>query len=321
MVKIGSILESGMVPVETLEPLVQVGVIVSDKTKVAFEVDVIDGVISDDGGVQPDISFGQSITHQKLSAIAQPILDLLKRLGQGLDSSLVSLLRARETRLVHAIVDIIVHPFVQLVDFLFQVFRVQIKLGLVGGQFPIESSVEETDNLARFVVHDGVFLFIPNYGYSEPGRVVGLGFEVEVAEMGEAEEGVRCGVGEGIVIVGGCGSGFGRGLVFGDKVPSALEHVWVDGRNVEKVLETFELSDDQSPVCPRTGQADIEVVPSLLWGELASRLNKVSERADLSLERAVLAGPAGDVLFVCAHCAAVLDSRRELCGDRRDEPA
>lgn len=29
-VKVGSILESGVVPVETLEPLVQVGIIVSD---------------------------------------------------------------------------------------------------------------------------------------------------------------------------------------------------------------------------------------------------------------------------------------------------
>lgn len=51
MVKVGSILESGIIPVETLEPLVQIGIIVSDETKVAFKVDVIDGIISDDGGV------------------------------------------------------------------------------------------------------------------------------------------------------------------------------------------------------------------------------------------------------------------------------
>lgn len=231
------------------------------ETKVALEVDVVDGIISDDGGIQPDkrvkeskklvnkkgyrtrkrkinipdISFGKSVTHQKLPSIAQPILDLLKRLGQRLDSSLVSLLGARETRLVHAIVNIIVYPFIQLVNFLFQVFRVQIKLGLIGWQFLVERSIEETDNLARFVVDDGVFLFIPNNGYSESGRVVGLGFEVEVAEVGGAEERVRGSVGEGIVIVGGGGSRLGRGLVFGDKMPSALKHVWVDDRDVFEI--------------------------------------------------------------------------------------
>lgn len=94
-------------------------------------------------------------------------------------------------------------------------------------------------------------------------------------------------------------------------------------KRTEKVFETLELSDDQSPVCPRTCQADIEMVPScgdcisthalplfatrrtLLWGKLASGLDKVSERAGLSLEGAVLAGPAGDVLVLCAHCATV----------------
>lgn len=33
-------------------------------------------------------------------------------------------------------------------------------------------------------------------------------------------------------------------------------------KRTEKVFETLELSDDQSPVCPRTCQADIEMVPS-----------------------------------------------------------
>lgn len=96
-------------------------------------------------------------------------------------------------------------------------------------------------------------------------------------------------------------------------------------------------------MCPRTSQTDIEMVSpcdqlhqqpacyfpfastrTLLWGKLASRLDKVSERAGLSLERAVLAGPVGDVLLVCAHCAVVvLYGRRELgdvcCGYSRDE--
>lgn len=33
-------------------------------------------------------------------------------------------------------------------------------------------------------------------------------------------------------------------------------------KRTEKVFETLELSDDQSPVCPRTCQADIEMVSS-----------------------------------------------------------
>jgi hypothetical protein len=45
-VKVGRLLEGGVVPVEVASPAVQVGVVVADSTPVGLEVDLVDGVVA-----------------------------------------------------------------------------------------------------------------------------------------------------------------------------------------------------------------------------------------------------------------------------------
>lgn len=71
----------------------------------------------------------------------------------------------------------------------------------------------------------------------------------------------------------------------------------------DDVVQALELACDQGPVRPRTGIADIEMIPALLRGELGAGLARdpVAERADLTLELArLVAGldPVGDFGFL-----------------------
>lgn len=57
-------------------------------------------------------------------------------------------------------------------------------------------------------------------------------------------------------------------------------------RHTDKLVETFELSDDQCPMCPRASERDDEVISPSFRRELAILVDGVSERADLALELA-----------------------------------
>lgn len=61
VIKDGCIFECGHVPVQVPQPLVNVRVAGTDIAEICLEMLHIDGVKADYGGIEPDISFGDSI--------------------------------------------------------------------------------------------------------------------------------------------------------------------------------------------------------------------------------------------------------------------
>lgn len=180
-VEISGVLESGVVPVEVLHPLVDLGVAVSNGSVVALEVGKVDGIESDDGGEQPDVGFGQLVGVQVGSAVFQHLFDAIEALEKGFDVGFVCVLEGGKAAFVNAVVDIGVDPFVEGVNFLGVVLGVVSNAtGLFGDEI-IESVVEITDHFAGFVVDDGVELVIPNDGYGASLLVVWIGSLVELS--------------------------------------------------------------------------------------------------------------------------------------------
>ena len=79
-----------------------------------------------------------------------------------MESSLVSFLSSSESSLVNTIVDIVVNPFVELVNLLPQILGVQVQILLLAiGQDGVESGIQVPDNFTRLVTDDSVVLGVP----------------------------------------------------------------------------------------------------------------------------------------------------------------
>lgn len=129
---------------------------------------------------------------------------------------------SRKTTLVHAIVDIVVHPFIQFVNLPPQLFRVKVQiLGLSFGKQFIETGVEEPDDFARLVVHNSARNFVPDDRDCETGIVVGIGLVVDFRKVGETKEVILRRTGERVIRVLGDGSRVSSSFR-GNKVPSAF---------------------------------------------------------------------------------------------------
>lgn len=107
----------------------------------------------------------------------------------------VRFLRAGEAGLVHAVVDEIVDPAIELVDAGAEGGRVQPRVALVGlalrgGQELVEAGGEHADNLAALVGDDGGRGAVPDEGDGVASVVGGVGAQVEVFGFGVAEDGV-----------------------------------------------------------------------------------------------------------------------------------
>lgn len=129
---------------------------------------------------------------------------------------------SRKPSLVHAIVDIVVHPFIQFVNLPPQLFRVKVEiLAFSLGEQLIESAVEESDDFARLIIHNSTRYFVPDDRDCETGIVVGIGLVVDFGKVGETKEVILSRTGERGIRVLGDGSRVGGGFR-GDKVPSAF---------------------------------------------------------------------------------------------------
>lgn len=65
-------------------------------------------------------------------------------------------------------VDVGIDPFIKLVDTRSELFGVEIEGSFIGGNKVIEGRVEHADDLRRFVVYDGLELFVPEDGDGKP---------------------------------------------------------------------------------------------------------------------------------------------------------
>jgi hypothetical protein len=166
---VGGVLEGWVVPVEVLEPVVQVGVRVADgcervnwlaraqprpanpdfvlTAEVALEVPDIDSVEANDGREEPDVCLGELVPDDVLLAALEDLLEAVERLEQRLDRGLVRLLGGGEARLVDAVVDGVVDPLVLGLDLLLELAREEVNLGVLLGQDRVELAVEDADDL------------------------------------------------------------------------------------------------------------------------------------------------------------------------------
>jgi len=160
VLEIGRILEGGVVPIQFLHPRMDSGVPAADGTEVAFEVTDIDGVKPDDGDPKPDVGFGQD-TSNEIVFSGQHLLKPIKRIEKWHDGFLVCLLRRCKSRLVHPIVDSIIYPFIDGIDFSLVRLRIDIQSSLVFWDDVIESRVEDANDVGTLIVHDRVVLLVP----------------------------------------------------------------------------------------------------------------------------------------------------------------
>lgn len=134
------------------------------------------------------------------------LLNAIQRLEQRHHILLIRLLRRREPRLVHPVIDPIIHPPVRLLDLAPQRLGVQPQAAVLLIYEVVELGAEHAEDLGGLVAHDAVERLVVEDGDGEAARVGGVGLEVEVAEVGEGRvggDGVRDDVFAGDVFVRG----------------------------------------------------------------------------------------------------------------------
>ena len=153
--------------------------------EVALEVLHVHDVEAHDGRIQPNIGFSEllsEIVRARGGEIGLRAVEGLEQLGH---SGLIRLSLGAEAGLVHAIVDVVVSPFVGLIDLFLQCWREKIDGSFVFGEHVVKFVVEHADDLTGFVADDGLLLDVIEARHRESAAIVGLRREVYVAEMRE----------------------------------------------------------------------------------------------------------------------------------------
>src|SRR5262245_48786831 len=110
--------------IQIFEIAEQIG-IVDDPPDVALKVPVVNGVKSDERHKQAPVGF-HKLRAEQISAIAEPFLQLIKRVEQSSHGPFVDSLRRGEASPVDPIVHIFINELVQSVDLLAKYVRIQV---------------------------------------------------------------------------------------------------------------------------------------------------------------------------------------------------
>ena len=228
------------VPVQFPQPLMQMRKPAPDIGDVALEVLHVDGVEAHDGGVQPYIRFGDLVAVVIWVGVSlEMLLSARQSFEQWANGGFVGLLRGGEAGLVDAIVDLVVGPFVRLVDLCAQRLGVQIHIPILFREQVVELGIEHADDLAGLVADDFALLGVVQRRYGEAAFVVRVNFKVDFTQVSEVlVDGVR----RHVVA--------GEGLVRGREAPALFEHVPVDACVGDEGFEAFEFANDQGAVGP-----------------------------------------------------------------------
>lgn len=291
-VKVGCVLECGVVPVEVLHPPVDVRVAISDRAVVALEMSEVDRVKTDSCGVEADVGLSELVGEQVGSSITELLFDTVERLEERANVGLVSLLSGRKTALVDTVVDVSVDPFVHRINLLSVLLRVEgDALVLFWNEF-VESVVEVADDFAGLIVDNGIELGVPNDGNSAALRVLGVSCFVELSDA--------------LLVlltrdvVAGARHTVALWLVVRDETPAVVAEEGIDDVNREQVgnlVNTFELTNNQSSVSPRTCKRNDEVVSADLGLVLTTLLDTGAEARFLTAKVTILAGPVGEAIL------------------------
>ena len=307
-VKIGRVLESRVVPVEVLHPFVDEWISVANGAVVALEVSKVDWVKAHNGGVETNVGFGKLVSVQVGASVRQHLLNAIERVKERGDVGFVRFLGGSETALVDAVVDVRVDPFVESVDVGTVFFGVVGDTAVLFGEELVEGGVKVADELARFVVDNGVELGVPNDGDGAALRILGVSSKVETSNAllvlltGDV---VAC-----------AGDAETSGLFVRKETPtfSAKERVHdMDRKKVGNLVHSFELANDQSTVGPGTGECYDKMVAADFRLVLAALLDEVAEAGFLTTEVSVLVGPVGRAVLARVVVRHSGDRERRDC--------
>mmetsp|Transcript_8982 Transcript_8982/g.39525 ORF Transcript_8982/g.39525 Transcript_8982/m.39525 type:complete len:307 (-) Transcript_8982:74-994(-) len=294
-----------------------------DELLVRLEVHHVHLVEPHERREKPDVRLGQHVAGY-VPLLTQNIFAPVQTAEQFGHRGVVRPLRRRESALVHAVVDAVVHPLIDLVDGGPERLGVQVQL-LVRGDC-VELRVEVADDLAALVAHDRVRLLVPQDGHREPraNRRATHSPVVHIADESAAEERIR---GARVRRSAGertraRGPGDER-AVLAHEAPSGVLIVRVvgpralprgmHGRDRDVLGESLEVEQGERAARPRARVGDVEVVPPALGGVWTVGSDPVAEDGILTDESAVLGdvrhgGLAGSHGFVrLRHRAMVND--------------
>ena len=186
MFKLRRLAERRVRPVKMSQPAMQMRIPRANVPNVALEMLHVDGVEAHDRGEQPHVHLGESLA-EVIRALGGRVREVLFRaverseeLGHGF---LVGFLRGCEAALVNPVIHVVVRPGVHLVDLLLQIVREEDYVLVLLIDDVVEGGVKHADDLGGFVAHDRLLLLVPEGGHREAALIVGLGAEVQIAEV------------------------------------------------------------------------------------------------------------------------------------------
>jgi hypothetical protein len=232
-----------------------------DKLLVALKVHHIHGIEPDQRHEQPDISLRQLIP-RNVPLLPQNLLAPIQRGKERLKSRFVGLLRDGEPASVYAVIDVRVHPAVDVVDGGSQMLRVEVHLGVLRNAI-VELVVEHPDDLGAFVADDLLRSRVPEHG---DGVSAGVGRVCDFVELPDGSNVVvRVGGGAGLRVVAGGGE---------DPAAVAVD-AWLRRRHLgfrdgqpDGVLETLEVEEGEAAGSPGAREGDVEMVAACYRREL-----------------------------------------------------
>ena len=230
------------VPVQVPQPPTQPRVVVPDHLQIAHEDVVVGDVEPDQGGVQPDVRFGDVRAEQVrvVPWLPEVCFQAIQRFEERIQVRFIGLLGRCEASLVHAVVNRVVDPLVHLINLPSQPLRIKPAPGLLLfaqmlGQQGVEFGIEHADDLAALVVHNRLRLLVPQRGHGEAPFVPRIGLLVQLLHLREAVQRV--------LLV--------RAVAAGEE-PPFLRELEAAGDELDDGFEALEGADEVRAVRPGT---------------------------------------------------------------------
>ena len=145
---------------------------------VTLKVGDIDRIKANQRRPQADIRFRQTIARQ-IAVLAEDLLQTLKRFKDFSNRFVVGFLAGGKTGLVNAVINVVVNPAVQLIDFVSQLNRIVIPGARAMG---VEGGVEHADDLRRFIADNRLVFLVPQNRYGDAPGVVRVGAQIKLVE-------------------------------------------------------------------------------------------------------------------------------------------
>ncbi|SSN10488.1 Uncharacterised protein [Klebsiella pneumoniae] len=151
--------------------------------------------------------------------LAEDLLQPLQRGKDRIHRFVVSLLAGGKAGFIHAVVDVVIDPAVQLINLFPQRWRVVIP---GPGAKAIEGGIKHADDFCRLIADDGLLFFIPQHRHGHASGVVRVGVQIQLIKK--------------VMLVEGIAGGFREAIVKG---PAVFQHQRIDHGYGEKRLQTF----------------------------------------------------------------------------------